>query len=397
MKSKIFKNHKIIFSVILFLVPVSQASIDIYSPSLPKIVENLNTNNSSVQLTMSLFLLALGIGQYFYGALSDNIGRKNSLLIGMVIFTMSSFMCYFASNIIILIIARFFQGLGAASIAVLSKTVSVDLYQGIDLMKASAYVGLIWGVAPIIAPVIGGYLDSYGGWRMSFLVLSLYGIISCIFIVIFMKETNTKYTKFNIKYTFYKSIEIAKNADFMGSTIIIATTNMGLFVFNIMSPFLIQNILGKSQIYYGYMALIIGVIYILGAFMSKFAIKNFDGENIIRFMSTILLFVGIFMIIFAFIYPKSITILMITSSIFAFASGFLYPFLVIRMFAPFQNLAGIVSANYGLLSYVFSGTITIFLSYLSITSLKQIAYAYGLVAFITYLAMKRMLRYPKSL
>ncbi|APJ02961.1 multidrug effflux MFS transporter [Silvanigrella aquatica] len=389
------KNHKVIFSIVLFLVPVSQTSIDIYSPSLPNIVKGLATTEAYVQLTISLFLLSLGIGQYFYGALSDSIGRKKSLFLGMLLFAISSLICYFAPNIYILIIARFFQGLGAASIAVLSKVISVDLYEGVALMKASSWVGLIWGVAPIIAPVIGGYIDHYGGWRLTFFALSVYGVIGCLFIFLFMTETNHQYKKFNLKSIIKESIEVSKNKDFMGSTIIIATTNLGLFVFTLMAPFLLQNILGESQIFYGYMALIIGIIYIMGAFCSQYAIKHFEGEKIIHLFSTLLLMVGIIMVIIALFFPKSIFILMITSSAFAFASGFLYPFLVGRMFAPFQNMAGIVSATYGIISYAFSGVITILLSTFVITSLIQIAYAYALVGIITYIAMKLMFRYPK--
>ena len=395
MNENVLKSHKVIFAIILFLVPISQASIDIYSPSLPNIVNGLKTNESSVQLTISLFLLSLGIGQYFYGALSDSIGRKKSLFLGMLLFTISSLICYFAHDIKILIIARFFQGLGAASIAVLSKVVSVDLYKGVELMKASAWVGLIWGVSPIIAPVIGGYLDHFGGWRMSFLVLSIYGIISCLFVIFFMKETGSISKKFNLKIILKESVIIAKNKDFMGCTIIIATTNLGLFVFTLMGPFLLQNVIGESQIFYGYMALIIGLIYIFGAFMSNYAIKYYEGEKIIRLVSTILLLVGLLMLAFSYIFPKSIFVLMIASSTFAFASGFLYPFLVGRMFAPFQNQAGMVSANYGIISYAFSGIITIILSAFLVTSLKQVAYAYGLVGIITYIAMRVMFRYSK--
>ena len=261
MNENVIFNRKIIFAIILFLVPISQASIDIYSPSLPSIVTSLNTHSSSVQLTISLYLFSLGIGQFFYGAISDTIGRKKALFIGMLIFTVTSVICYLANDIYILIAARFFQGLGASSIAVLSKAVSVDLYKGVDLMKASAWVGLIWGVSPIIAPVIGGYLDKIGGWRLPFLVLSFYGFLSCIFVIFFMKETCSSFYKFNLKSLFNDSLKITKNRDFLCSTIIIASTNLGLFVFTLMAPFFLQNILGESQVFYGNMALIIGLTW----------------------------------------------------------------------------------------------------------------------------------------
>lgn len=95
MQENAFKNHKIIFAVILFLVPISQASIDIYSPSLPNITKGLNTNDSLVQQTISLFLVALGIGQFIYGPLSDRYGRKITLFIGMLLFVIGSVICFF--------------------------------------------------------------------------------------------------------------------------------------------------------------------------------------------------------------------------------------------------------------------------------------------------------------
>lgn len=385
--------HKIIFFTILFLVPLSQASIDIYSPSMPGIVQNLKTTESYVQLTVSLFLVALGIGQYLYGAISDNIGRKKTLFIGIFIFTLASYCCYKAESILILIIARFFQGLGAASIAVLSKAISVDLYNGVSLMKASAWIGLIWGVAPIVAPVIGGYLDNIGGWRLSFLFLTFYGITGCFFILFFVKETLNKPEIFSLNGILKNSLVIIKNKDFLGSTLIVAATNLGLFVFTLMAPFFIQEVTKKSQIYYSYLALIVGVIYIIGAYVSNYAMRLFEGDKIIKFVAKLLLICGIFVFILSTIYPFSIILLMIISSLFAFSSGFLYPFLVSRMFAPFENKAGIVSANYGIISYAFSGIITVVLSYIKITSVIEISLAYFIVAFITYISSVFMFKF----
>lgn len=392
MALELVKYHKIIFFTILFLVPISQASIDIYSPSMPNIVKSLETNESNVQLTVSLFLVALGLGQYLYGAISDNIGRKKALFIGIFIFTVASFCCYYAENIYILIVARFFQGLGSAAIAVLSKAVTVDLYDGIALMKASAWIGLVWGVAPIVAPVVGGHLDNFGGWRLSFLFLAFYGVIGCLFIIFFMKETLVKPEKFSLRNILLSTQHVIKNKDFLGSTFIVATTNLGLFVFTLMAPFFIQEVAQKSQIYFSYLALTVGVVYIIGAYSSNFAIKYFEGDKVIRFISKLLLVLGAVVLVFALFFPYSIFLLMLTSCVFAFSSGFLYPFLVGRMFAPFEGKAGIVSANYGVISYAFSGVITVFLSYIKVHSIIQISFAYFLVGIITYLSSAMMFK-----
>ncbi|BBH52168.1 Bcr/CflA family drug resistance efflux transporter [Fluviispira sanaruensis] len=390
-------NHRIIFLVILFLVPISQVSIDIYSPSLPKIVTSLSTDSSAVQKTVSLFLISLGLGQFFYGPISDRFGRKKALLYGMIIFTISSIMCVFAESIEFLILARFIQGFSSASIAVLSKAVSVDLYTGVELMKATAWVGLVWGVSPIIAPVIGAYLDKFGGWRLPFIALSIYGFISCIVILLFMQETNTSPQNLNIKKILINSLKVVKNKDFLCSTIIVAATNLGIFSFTMMGPFLIQDIMGKSEVFYGQMALLVGLVYMLGAFASRFVIKYFEGQKIIHLISTLLLIMGILMVLLSFIFPLSIFLFMLSSCMVAFASGILYPYLVSIMFAPFKNLAGTVSSNYGVISYTFSGLVTIFTGYLVITSIREIAYTYAMVGIITYIAMKVMYYLPSRI
>ncbi|KAB8029185.1 multidrug effflux MFS transporter [Fluviispira multicolorata] len=387
-------NHRIIFLVILFLVPISQVSIDIYSPSLPKIVTSLSTNSSSVQQTVSLFLISLGLGQFFYGPISDRYGRKNALLFGMILFTLSSLMCVIAQSIEFLIFARFIQGFSSASIAVLSKAVSVDLYKGIELMKATAWIGLVWGVSPIIAPVVGAYLDKFGGWRLPFIVLSVYGFISCIVILFFMKETNTSPQNLNLKRILINSYKVIRNKDFFCSTIIVAATNLGIFSFTMMGPFLIQDIMGKSQVFYGQMALLVGLVYMLGAFASRFVIKYYEGQKIIHFTSTVLLLMSVLMVILSYFFPSSIFIFMISSCGIAFASGILYPYLIAIMFAPFNNLAGTVSSNYGVISYTFSGIVTIFTGYLVITSIREVAITYAMVGIITYIAMKIMFYLP---
>src|SRR5580698_3914374 len=144
------KNHRIIFFVILFLVPMSQISLDLYSPSLPKVMQGLHTNESTVQQSISLFLLTLGIGQFIYGPLSDSMGRKNTLLIGMLTFCISSIFCALSTNIYFFLFCRILQGLSCSSIAVLSKVIAVDLYKDADLLKASAWIGIIWGLSPIL-------------------------------------------------------------------------------------------------------------------------------------------------------------------------------------------------------------------------------------------------------
>jgi MFS family permease len=384
-------NHRVLFLIVLFLVPISQFALDIYSPSLPRIVSFFHATDSQSQNTITIFLFAIGLGQFLFGVLADSFGRKTSLVSGMFLFSLSSYLCYQSGSIFSLTSYRFLQGMACASIAVLSKTIVVDIYDGIDLMKSSAWIGLIWGSSPIIAPVIGGYFDHYGGWRLSFLFLLVYGLVSLFLCLFLFKETIPKFQKFRGKLVFIKSIYILKNKDFLCSTLIIAATNLGLFVFNLMGPFFIQVIMRRTSIFYGYMALIVGFVYIIGASASRFVIKYFEAKIVTKQTVTLLLMIGLSALISSFFWPKSIFLLMLISSSIAFVSGFLYPYLVFFMFSPFQNLSGMVSSNYGIISYGFSASFAAVLSMIHITSLKEIAFAYFIVSLISFICMKVML------
>ncbi|ODN41752.1 MFS transporter [Piscirickettsia litoralis] len=189
----------IIFLVVLILTPMGQLAVDLYIPSLPLIAKDLHTSMSLTQQTVSIYLLALGIGQFIYGPLSDSWGRKNAIFAGTFLFLIGSLLASFAHSIEMLLIARAVQGLGGAAATVLSKVVAVDIYKNQQLTRASAYIGLVWGVSPVIAPAIGGMLEVFSGWRLGFAVLTCYAFIFIILAYFLLEETLPHKKMFHLK------------------------------------------------------------------------------------------------------------------------------------------------------------------------------------------------------
>ena len=133
---------------------------------MPNIKNDFDTTASNAQLTISLFMVGLAFGNLFAGPISDASGRKKPLLIAMIIFTLASLGIIFVTNIWIMIALRLIQGLTGGAGAVISRAIASDMYSGNDLTKFLSLLMLVNGVAPVIAPALGGVILSFATWRM---------------------------------------------------------------------------------------------------------------------------------------------------------------------------------------------------------------------------------------
>lgn len=150
---------------------------DMYVPSLPALSHDLSATASQAQMTLSAFILGLALGQVIAGPISDAFGRRKPLLIGVAVYTLASLLCIVAPSISVLIALRFIQGIaGAAGIALALAIVS-DLYAGIARARFFSLLMQINGLAPMIAPIIGGQLLVFTSWHGVFAVLTLAGVV----------------------------------------------------------------------------------------------------------------------------------------------------------------------------------------------------------------------------
>jgi DHA1 family bicyclomycin/chloramphenicol resistance-like MFS transporter len=159
-------------------------SIDIYLPSLPTLVRTFGTTDGTVQLTLPAFFLGLALGQLFYGPLSDRYGRRPALLVGIALYTLASAACAAAPTIEALLVGRFVQALGGAAGMTVAMAVVRDRFDPREGARALSLLMLVMGVAPIVAPLLGGWILVLLGWQAIFWVLALFGL-SCFLAVLF--------------------------------------------------------------------------------------------------------------------------------------------------------------------------------------------------------------------
>ncbi len=162
--------------VLGLLIAVGAFAIDMYIPGFAAIARDLNTDPGTVQLSMTSFFIALALGQIVYGPVSDAVGRRLPIFVGLAVFILSCIAAAFAPSIETLILARFFQGLGAAATAVIPMAVIRDQHTGPDAARLLSLAMASLSVSPILAPVFGGILVQYTSWRLIFAVL----IVICV-------------------------------------------------------------------------------------------------------------------------------------------------------------------------------------------------------------------------
>lgn len=142
--------------------------IDMYLPAFPRIEQDLKARGGEMQLTLSVFLAGLALGQLVCGPISDRIGRRRPLLYGAAAFALASVTCAFARSIEALIVARFAMGLAGATGMVIARAVVRDSFEEADSSRVYSMLMLVIGIAPILSPSVGGWLMGFGGWGLIF-------------------------------------------------------------------------------------------------------------------------------------------------------------------------------------------------------------------------------------
>lgn len=212
-------------------------SIDMYLPALPGIAKDFGAPLSSVQLSLASFFVGIAFGQVFYGPFTDRFGRKLPLYIGLSLYGVASFLCATSTNVEGLIIFRFLQALGSCAGMVISRAIVRDMYRPHESARIFSLIMLIMGVAPILAPVFGGFVMNLAGWRTIFWILAALSVFTIAAIFLFLEETKGPDESVKFRRTFHIYLEVVKDRTFLAYTIPLSFVYAGMFAYITGSPF----------------------------------------------------------------------------------------------------------------------------------------------------------------
>ena len=175
--------------VLGLLSAIGPFAIDMYLPALPAIGASLHADIAAVQMSLTVFFLALGIGQLLYGPVSDMLGRKPPLYFGLAVFVAASVGCALAESVDALVALRFLQGLGAAAGMAIPRAIVRDLHTGTDAARLMSLLMLVFSVSPILAPLAGSGVIALSGWRGVFWVVAVAGMAGIGMMAFMLRET----------------------------------------------------------------------------------------------------------------------------------------------------------------------------------------------------------------
>ena len=245
------------FRTILILGALSAfgpLAIDFYLPGFPAMAQAFATDEQHIQLTLAVYFLGLSIGQLAYGPIADRFGRRIPLLVGVGLFTAASLACAFAPTLEWLIGARFVQALGGCAGMVLSRAIVSDKCDAVGSAKVFSQLMLVMGLAPILAPMLGGLLVNLHGWQSIFIVLTVFSALAALAVALGLPESlPANVPRQPLSGALRQYGRLLKDREFLGHALTGGIAMAGMFAYIAGSPFVFIKLYGVPAEHYGWL------------------------------------------------------------------------------------------------------------------------------------------------
>lgn len=229
-------------------------AIDFYLPGFPAMATAFATDETQIQLTLAVYFLGLSIGQLIYGPIADRYGRRIPLLVGVGLFTLASLACALAPSLEWLIGARFVQALGGCAGMVLSRAIVSDKCDAVGAAKVFSQLMLVMGLAPILAPMLGGLLVNLYGWQSIFIVLTVFSALAALAVALGLPESlPDNVPRQPLSGALRQYGRLLKDREFLGHALTGGIAMAGMFAYIAGSPFVFIKLYGVPAEHYGWL------------------------------------------------------------------------------------------------------------------------------------------------
>ena len=254
------------------MTAIAPLSTDMYLPALPEVQQDFSVSTSLVQMTLTMTTLGMALGQILVGPLSDLFGRRRPLFIGMLVFIGATLGCVLAADIYRFLFFRFFAGFAGASGIVIARAIARDVCVGAELTRFFSVLMMVNGLAPIIAPVIGGQILLFFEWRATFVLLTLIGVFLAGAMLIYQETLPKNERNKNIMDSLKKFPALLHDRYFLGHCLLQCFVFGAFFSYLSGSSFIFQNIYAVSPQVYSIIFAVIGAgLLLTGALPARLA------------------------------------------------------------------------------------------------------------------------------
>jgi DHA1 family bicyclomycin/chloramphenicol resistance-like MFS transporter len=343
------QNHYFFLLVVIMIGSVSLLATDIYLPALPEMATYFNCNQTQIQSSFTVFLLGLAGCQLATGMLTDKFGQKRVALVGFSLFTLASLGCAYATTLPEFIGFRFMQAIGGGVGSVIGRAVVVDRFKRHEAVKIFSTTLPIIGLSSAVAPLIGGYLTYYLGWRSTFFFMVVFGITLVIFAFLFLSNKKVmadktlaavdlnmdvaldlnsdlinKQNKKHARHKVQQYFGTLRNLEFLGYALIVCAGFCIFRSYTVESPFVFHK-QGFEPEEMGHFYIALSVAYFSGNMVAKKLVNKQSLENVLRIGLGFSLLGGICMVTSALLYTQNPYGVIVPMSIITFGNGFLFP------------------------------------------------------------------------
>ena len=344
--------------MIILIAFSQQMGLAIITPSLPEMARELSVSMFSV---MGLYMIGMGVGQFFWGSWSDILGRKKLMSIGVFIFAATSFFITVATSPYLINFLRFIQGFSTGAMYSISQAIIADQSETKEYMIGSIAVSDFgFGIAWIILPFIGGIIALLNNWKINFYLMSGFVFIVSLLCLIFVHETRKQELRQqrNIKNTIKLFLSMYKNSQYIVIPLLIAIPNAFFAAFNTTAPKILIADLHKSTMTIGVMASIIGISYTAAIFFNIGFLNKKQSKKIINAMTVLFVMLTAIQLLFAILGMLNMSTLYIPMILNVMVWGIMFPHILGHGLTLYKEDGGTVGSHLGFTFFILAGAAT---------------------------------------
>lgn len=328
-------------------------AIDLYLPGLPAIAAEFGAKPSTVQFTLASFFVGMALGQVIHGPLADRYGRKPPLYAGLALFVLASLGCALAANITTLILLRFAQAVSGCAGVVIARAVVRDRCDAHTSAKIYSLLMLVMGLAPILAPFLGGWILLFAGWRAIFVALALFGLACLVGVWRYLPETRPANAAIGggIGTALRGYGQILRDRRFTGYAFAGGFAQAGMFAYITGSPHVFIDLYGVPAHHYGWLFGLNAVGLIASSQYNRRLLRQESADSILRRANRWTVFAGLLLLAVAVIGWGGLPVLLVPLFVYMVSIGFTAPNAMANALAHQGARAGSASALIGTLQF----------------------------------------------
>jgi MFS transporter, DHA1 family, multidrug resistance protein len=378
--------------ILVSLIALGPLCTDMYLPALPELVRYFDSDVPTVQFTLSAYLFGFGLSQLFYGSAADHFGRRPVLLFGMGVFLLSTFGCALAQSMPMLILFRLLQAIGVGAGSVICRAIVRDLYGPSDSARIFSYMSSAVAVAPVIAPVVGGFLTTWFSWRAVFWFLAATGTAATLGFYRGIPESvpRTGTTAFNFATLVRNKQFLLRDSRFIGYVLCFTFVFTGLFTYVSSSAHVLIGFMGVKTEHFGFYFGLPVFGFIFGTQTGARLHYRASNHRLIGAGIALVIAGSLLMLVFALIGSRNPYSVVLPQMVYLFGAGMTQPRVLSSAMAPHPHIAATASSLMGFIQITFASVVVAALGYVQGESAVPMALTMCVTSALTLLAFRKL-------